>query len=78
MKLSKNNKIILDIIKKNVKLKKIVDYDLSVGHIPQWDSMVHLNIFFELKNKFKKVDINNASKVRSINDWFKLIEQLYK
>ena len=78
MNTKKRNKILLDIIEKNIKLKKIVDYNLAVGQIPQWDSMVHLNIFFSIKKKFKKVDINNASRVRSVKDWIELIENLYK
>tara|TARA_B110000259_G_C13707131_1_gene278870 strand:+ start:212 stop:448 length:237 start_codon:yes stop_codon:yes gene_type:complete len=78
MNLQKRQEIILQIIKKNLKLKKINDYNLSVGQISQWDSLIHLNIFIEIKAKFKKVAINNASNVRSINDWLKLIRNLYK
>jgi len=78
MNTEKRNKIILNIIKKNLKLKKILNYNLAVGQIPQWDSMVKLNIFFTIKKKFKRVDINNASNVRSIKDWIELIENLYK
>tara|TARA_B100001059_G_C17387092_1_gene357240 strand:- start:212 stop:448 length:237 start_codon:yes stop_codon:yes gene_type:complete len=78
MNTEKRNKIILNIIKKNLKLKKILNFNLAVGQIPQWDSMVHLNIFFTIKKKFKRVDINNASNVRSIKDWIELIENLYK
>jgi len=78
MNSQKREEIILQIIKKNLKLKKINDYTLSVGQISQWDSLIHLNIFLEIKGKFKKVGINNASNVRSVNDWLKLIRDLYK
>ena len=42
-------KIIINIIKKNLKLKNISDLSLSVGSIPDWDSMMHVKIFFDLK-----------------------------
>ena len=78
MVLSKKENIVLQIIKKNIKLKKIDNFNLSVGQITQWDSLVHLNIFLEIKKKFNKVDINNASNVRSVKDWMELIRNTYK
>tara|TARA_B100000768_G_scaffold133978_1_gene124757 strand:+ start:282 stop:518 length:237 start_codon:yes stop_codon:yes gene_type:complete len=78
MDLKKKENLVLQIIKKNIKLKKINNYNLSVGQISEWDSLVHLNIFLEIKKKFNKVDINNASNVRSVKDWIKLIRNIYK
>jgi|TARA_B100000780_G_C21124153_1_gene455717 acyl carrier protein len=78
MDLRKKENIVLQIIKKNIKLKKIDNFNLSVGQISQWDSLVHLNIFLEIKKKFNKVDINNASNVRSVKDWMELIRNIYK
>ena len=70
-------KIIINIIKKNLKLKNIIDLSLSVGSIPDWDSMMHVKIFFDLKKKFSKLNVNNAAKVRSVKDWIDLIERIY-
>ena len=53
MDLSKKENIVLQIIKKNIKLKKIDNFNLSVGQISQWDSLVHLNIFLEIKKKIQ-------------------------
>jgi acyl carrier protein len=78
MSLKQKENTVLQIIKKNIKLKKIDNYNLSVGQISQWDSLVHLNIFLEIKKNFNRVDINNASNVRSVNDWIKLIRNIYK
>lgn len=71
-------KIIINIIKKNLKLKNINDLNLSVGSIPDWDSMMHIKIFFDLKKKFSKLNVNNAAKVRSVKDWIDLIDRIYK
>ena len=50
---------------------------MSVGSIPDWDSMMHVKIFFDLKKKFSKLNVNNAAKVRSVKDWIDLIERIY-
>ena len=45
-----------------------------LGCIPEWDSLGHLNIFFDIQKKTKKkIDLNKAAKVKSIDDWYKLI-----
>ena len=45
-----------------------------LGCIPEWDSLGHLNIFFAIQKKMKKkIDLNKAAKVKSIDDWYKLI-----
>jgi acyl carrier protein len=48
-----------------------------IGSLPEWDSLGHLNIFFAIQKKFKKkIDLNEASKIRNISDWHKLISKL--
>lgn len=71
-------KKIIFIIAKNLKLKPLnVKKNLSLGDITQWDSLMHLNIFFSLKKKFNKINLENASKVKSVNDWINLINKNY-
>ena len=74
--MSKNNdKLIIDIILKTLKIKKKnIKLDTTIGSIPEWDSLAHLNIFMNISKKFKKIDINKASKVRSVKDWINLIK----
>ena len=57
----------------NSKIKK----NLSIGSIHQWDSLMHLNIFFSLKKKFKKLKLDKAAEVKSVDDWIKLIKNEY-
>ena len=46
---------------------------LKIGDIVEWDSLAHLQIYMELKKKYKKINLNLAANVKSINDWIKLI-----
>ena len=74
---SKNNeKIIIEVIAKNLKIKNnLINYRLKIGDLPQWDSMAHINIFFSLNKKFKKkVDFKNLTKVKTIKDWVNLFK----
>tara|TARA_E500000178_G_scaffold230754_1_gene227274 strand:+ start:45 stop:287 length:243 start_codon:yes stop_codon:yes gene_type:complete len=57
----------------NSKIKK----NLSIGSIHEWDSLMHLNIFFSLKKKYKKLELDKAAEVKSVNDWIKLIKNEY-
>ena len=34
--------------------KKKVNKDLKLGSIPEWDSLTHLNIYFEIQKVFKR------------------------
>ena len=70
----KKEKIILEIIAKVLKLKKKQIYhNLKIGQVPTWDSLNHINIYFELKKKFKKeVKLDNLTQVKSVKDWIKL------
>ena len=78
-----NNKKILEkeiigIIAKTLKVNNSkIKKNLSIGSIPQWDSLMHLNIFFSLKKKYKKLELDKAAEVRSVNDWIKLIKNEY-
>ena len=48
--------------------------DLRLGSIPEWDSLAHLNIYFELQKVFKKkMSIQKAANVKSVKDWVKLL-----
>ena len=76
MKINKK-KMILSIIQKNLGIKKIQNLNLSLGSIPEWDSMKHIVIFLNLKKKFSKINVKNASKIKSVKDWINLINRLY-
>ena len=54
--------------------KKKVKIDLKLGSIPEWDSLTHLNIYFEIQKVFKrKISMESAANVKSVKDWIKLI-----
>ena len=68
-------KLVIDLIFKTLKIKKKdIKLDTAIGSIPEWDSLAHLNIFMRISKKFKKIDINKASKVKSVKDWINLVE----
>ena len=69
-----NEKFVKNIISKILKIdKKKISLKLRLGDVVEWDSLAHLQIFMELKKKYKKINLNSAAKVKSINDWIKLI-----
>lgn len=71
-------KEIIGIIAKTLKVNNSkIKKNLSIGSIHQWDSLMHLNIFFSLKKKYKKLELDNAAEVKSVNDWIKLIKNEY-
>lgn len=71
-------KKITGIIAKTLKINNSrVKKNLSIGSIHQWDSLMHLNIFFSLKKKYKKLELDKAAEVKSVNDWIKLIKNEY-
>jgi acyl carrier protein len=71
-------KEVLSIIAKVLKIKKSqLIKNQSLGSIKEWDSLAHLNIFFELKKRYIKIDLNSASTVRSVKDWINLINKKY-
>ena len=66
---------VLKVISKVMKIsKKKITKDLRLGSIPEWDSLAHLNIYFELQKVFKKnMSIQKAANVKSGKDWVKLL-----
>ena len=66
---------VLKVISKVMKIsKKKITKDLRLGSIPEWDSLAHLNIYFELQKVFKKKkSIQKAANVKSVKDWVKLL-----
>ena len=69
------DKMVIDIILKTLKIKKKdIKLDSAIGSVPEWDSLAHLNIFMRISKKFKKIDINKASKVKSVKDWINLVK----
>ena len=75
---SMNKKEIIKLISKAINIKENkLNNNSGIGSVPEWDSLGHLNIFFALQKKIKKkIDLNEASKIRNINDWHKLISKL--
>ena len=57
---------VLKVISKVMKIsKKKITKDLRLGSIPEWDSLAHLNIYFELQKVFKKkMSIQKAANVK--------------
>lgn len=74
--MSKNiDKLVINIILKTLKIKKKdLKLDTTIGSIPEWDSLAHLNIFMNISKKFKIIDINKASRVKSVKDWINLVK----
>ena len=69
-----NEKFVKNTISKILKIdKKKMNLKLKIGDIVEWDSLAHLQIYMELKKKYKKINLNLAANVKSINDWIKLI-----
>lgn len=71
----KKDKLVIETILKTLKIKKNkIKLNTAIGSIPEWDSLAHLNIFLNLSKKFKNIDINKASKVKSVIDWINLVK----
>ena len=67
------------IIKKTLNLKTgIINNNLSIGTISEWDSLAHINIFLEIKKKYKRLSLKSAANIRSVDDWINLIIKIYK
>ena len=80
LKLVMEKKLIKDaevvrVISKVMKISKNeINMDLKLGSIPEWDSLAHLNIYFELQKVFKKkLSMQKAANVKSVKDWIKLL-----
>ena len=74
MKRKDKSKTIIKIISKILKINNHkINSKLKLGDIPEWDSLSHMSIFIELKKKYKKIDLNSASRVKSISYWINLI-----
>lgn len=71
----KRDKLVIELILKTLKIsKKKIKLNTAIGSIPEWDSLAHLNIFLNLSKKFKNIDINKASKVKTVSDWINLVK----
>jgi len=71
-------KEIIGVIAKTLKVNDSkIKKNLSIGSIHNWDSLMHLDIFFSLKKKYKKLELDKAAEVKSVNDWIKLIKNEY-
>jgi len=68
---------IIKTISKVLKVKSnVLNKKTSIGDLPEWDSMGHLNIYLKLQKQFKtKINLDAASKVRSVNDWINIIKK---
>lgn len=53
-KLVKENEVINILTKVMKTSKNKINKDTKLGSIPEWDSLAHLNIYFELQKVFKK------------------------
>ena len=69
------DKEVLNVIGKVMKISKNkITKDLKLGSIPEWDSLAHLNIYFQLQKVFKKkISMQKAANVKSVKDWIKLL-----
>jgi acyl carrier protein len=67
------NKVIKVVSKVLKKKESEINLKLKMGDIKEWDSLAQLNIYFELKKKFKKKkhDMSKLSNVKSVKDWIK-------
>ena len=74
-KKSIKDKEVLNVIGKVMKISKNkITKDLKLGTIPEWDSLAHLNIYFQLQKVFKKkISMQKAANVKSVKDWIKLL-----
>ena len=72
-------KKIIEVISKVLNVEKnLLDKNTSIGDLVEWDSLGHLNIYFELEKQFNtKIDLELAATVRSINDWIDVIKKTY-
>lgn len=69
------DKEVLNVMAKVMKISKNkITKDLKLGSIPEWDSLAHLNIYFQLQKVFKKkISMQKAANVKSVKDWIKLL-----
>ena len=72
--MKKKELIIKNTISKIIKVNPDkLSNNLKVGDVSNWDSMAQINIYLNLKKRFRKeVSIEKLSKIRSIKDWVKL------
>ena len=58
----------------NIPLRNINE-ELSVGSIPQWDSLEHLNLISSLEEKFStEFDMDELFDVETLGDFIELLE----
>ena len=71
-------KKLIKLVEKTLNLKsKRVNLNSKIGDFTEWDSLGHLNIYFELQKSFKiDIDLEVASKARSVKDWLTIIKNI--
>lgn len=58
-----------------VELPKVTD-ELTIGDIPEWDSLGHANVLQNLEKDFEiTLDITDAVEAESVSDLIELIEK---
>ena len=69
-------KKIIKLIEKTLNLNSNkININSKIGDFKEWDSLGHLNIYFELQKSFKiDIDLETASKARSVKDWLMIIK----
>ena len=66
-KKSIKDKEVLNVIGKVMKISKNkITKDLKLGSIPEWDSLAHLNIYFQLQKSFQKKNIHAEGSKREV------------
>ena len=57
-------------------IKIINDKDVKDLKGYEWDSLAHLNIYFELQKVFKKkIPMERAANAKSVSDWVSLLNK---
>jgi acyl carrier protein len=66
-------KLIATILK--VDMSKI-DPDLTVGDIPEWDSLAHINLFSAIEKQYQlTIEIDQAIELESVDDFIYFLSE---
>jgi acyl carrier protein len=70
-----NNKSLIKIFEKTLGVKKKLTIHSSMKDIPEWDSMAHLTLLFEINKltKGKASKIKGLSKCNKVSEFHKLL-----
>tara|TARA_Y100000590_G_scaffold460234_2_gene619128 strand:- start:224 stop:457 length:234 start_codon:yes stop_codon:yes gene_type:complete len=73
-----NSEKIKKIISKYFKVDiKLVDDDLMVGDIPQWDSLGHVGLVAHLEKEFGiTIDVDQSLEMETVEDIVDIIEEI--